>query len=72
MTIDEAIEKEKLEAVSYCDTATAYHTDENIYSREEDRCRQKAEYHAQIAEWLSELYVYRNADKVYKEGQRNK
>ena len=69
MTIDEAIEKEKLEAVSCCDMATAYHTDENIYAREEERCRQKAEYHAQIAEWLSELYVYRNADKVYKESE---
>ena len=65
MTLDEAIEKEEYLAVLNCDTATTYHTDDNIiYNEKAEIYREKAEYHAQIAEWLSELYVYRNADEV--------
>lgn len=63
MTLNEAIEKEKRLAVTNCNMATVYHTDENIYSKEEETCRERAEYHAQIAEWLSELNAYRKADK---------
>lgn len=66
MTIDETIEKEKRLAVANCDMATAYHTDENIYSKEEEIFRQRAEYHAQIAVWLSELNAYREKDKEVK------
>lgn len=64
MTIDEAIEREKLEAVSYCDLATTYHTYGNIYSRAEEAYRAKAEYHAQIAEWLSELKQLRKQEPI--------
>mgnify|MGYP007102046711 CR=1 FL=1 len=43
--------------------ATAYHTDENIYSKEEEIYREKAEYHAQIVELLEELKNYKEKER---------
>lgn len=55
MTIEEAIEKEKSIAKSNYELADSYHTDFNVYMRQEGACRERAEYHEQIAEWLEEL-----------------
>lgn len=50
MTIEEAIEKEKSIAKSNYELADSYHTDFNVYMRQEGACRERAEYHEQIAE----------------------
>ena len=55
MTIEEAIEKEKSIAKSNHELVKSYHTDFNVYMRQEDACRERAEYHEQVAEWLEEL-----------------
>lgn len=55
MSLQEAIEKEKSIAKSNYELADSYHTDFNVYMRQEGACRERAEYHEQLAEWLEEL-----------------
>lgn len=55
MTLDEAIERELYRVEANRDMADSFHTDENIYSKEEEAFRNREDYHSQIAEWLREL-----------------
>ncbi len=56
MTLQEAIEKEKSIAKSNHELAESYHRYfENTFMRQEGACRERAEYHEQVAEWLEEL-----------------
>lgn len=59
MTIDEAIEREKLNEEMNRDMMNTYHTDEGVYLEMEDAFRDRADYHRQLAEWLKELKKYR-------------
>lgn len=55
MTIDEAIERELYRTEANREMADSFHTDENIYSKEEEAYRNRGDYHSQLAEWLREL-----------------
>lgn len=59
MTIDEVIEREQYSAEANREMADTYHTDENIYLKEEEAFRNREDYHRQLAEWLRELKLYR-------------
>ena len=59
MTIDEAIEREKLNEEMNRDMMNTYHTDEGVYLEMEDAFRDRADYHRQLTEWLKELKKYR-------------
>lgn len=67
--LQEAIEQEKRLAELSYRRADSYHTDENVYMTQEALCRENAEHHEQIAEWLEELQelkkleVLKNNDK---------
>lgn len=61
MTIDEVIEREQYSAEANREMADTYHTDENIYLKEEEAFRNREDYHRQLAEWLKELKAYREA-----------
>ena len=58
MTLDEAIAHAERKAENNYALAGSYHTDEGVYLEEETRCRQCAEEHEQLAEWLRELKAY--------------
>ena len=58
MTIDEVIEREQYRAEANKEMADTYHTDENIYLKEEEAFRNREDYHKQLAEWLKELKKY--------------
>lgn len=58
MTIDEVIEREQYSAEANREMADTYHTDENIYLKEEEAFRNREDYHRQLAEWLRELKKY--------------
>lgn len=55
MTIDEAIEIELYRTEANREKADSFHTDKNIYSKEEEAFRNREDYHSQIADWLREL-----------------
>lgn len=65
MTLDEAIERELYRVEANRDMADSFHTDENIYSKEEEAFRNREDYHSQIAEWLRELKEYRKFYSCY-------
>lgn len=60
MTIDEVIEREQYSAEANREMADTYHTDENIYLKEEEAFRNREDYHRQLAEWLKELKKWRD------------
>ena len=60
MTIDEVIEREQYSAEANREMADTYHTDENIYLKEEEAFRNREDYHRQLAEWLKELKAYKD------------
>lgn len=70
MTIDEVIEREQYSAEANREMADTYHTDENIYLKEEEAFRNREDYHRQLAEWLNELKAYRKAEKKILENMR--
>ena len=59
MTLDEAIERELYRTEANREMADSFHTDENIYSKEEEAFRNREDYHSQLAEWLKELKEHR-------------
>ena len=60
MTLDEAIIHAEWVAAQNSDLAErVYHTDEGVYLKEETKCRECAEEHTQLAEWLKELKALR-------------
>lgn len=61
ISISEAIEREEFKVEQNNEMADSFHTDENVYGREEEAYRNRAEYHRQLAEWLRELKAYREA-----------
>ena len=61
MTLDEAIEKELWGATEQYNASNSFHTAHEV-RLEEVVCRQKAEYHEQIAEWLKELKQLREQE----------
>ena len=60
MTLDDAIERELYRTEANKEMADSFHTDENIYSKEEEAYRNREDYHSQIADWLKELKAYRS------------
>lgn len=60
ISLEEAIERELYRVEANRDMADSFHTDENIYSKEEEAFRNREDYHSQIAEWLRELVHLRN------------
>ena len=61
MTIDEVIAREQYSAEANREMADTYHTDENIYLKEEEAFRNREDYHRQLAEWLRELKAFHDA-----------
>lgn len=55
MTLEEAIEREDLNAEMNRQIVDACHTDESVYLEMEDFYRDREEYHRQLAEWLKAL-----------------
>lgn len=60
MDIDEAIRHAEEVAERNWEMVSCYHTDEGVYMHEEAQCRECAEEHQQLAEWLKELKALRN------------
>lgn len=54
MTLTEAIIHAEAVADNKDELARSYHTDEGVYLEEETRCRECAEEHRQLAEWLKD------------------
>jgi len=77
MTLDDAIIHAREVAEKNYEMQMAYHDDYGVYSKEESRCRECAEEHEQLAEWLEELkytrkllddYGAKSIDEVYRMG----
>lgn len=66
MTLEEGIERELYRVEANRDMADGFHTDENIYSKEEEAFRNREDYHRQLAEWLMKLKIYESDDEICK------
>ena len=63
MTIDEAIAHERELEKSYMDMAKRCLLDNRF--QKQDECVMFSEEHKQLAEWLEELKVYRDNERIY-------